>query len=42
MIDAAIDVAGLTKRYGKRTVVDDVSLAVQGGEVVALIGRGSG
>ena len=38
MIDPAIDVASLTKRYGKRTVVDGMSLAVQAGEVVALIG----
>jgi ABC-2 type transport system ATP-binding protein len=38
VIDPAIEVSGLTKRYGARAVVDDVSLAVQRGEVVALIG----
>jgi ABC-2 type transport system ATP-binding protein len=36
--ELAIEVTGLTKRYGSRAVVDDVSLAVQPGEVVALIG----
>ena len=35
---AAIDVDGLTKRYGDRTVVDGVSLQVRPGEVVALLG----
>jgi len=34
----AIQVDGLTKRYGRRTVVDDLSLEVRGGEVVALLG----
>ena len=31
-------VDGLTKRYGDRTVVDDVSLAVAQGEIVAVLG----
>jgi lipopolysaccharide export system ATP-binding protein len=33
-----IDVRGLTKRYGSRTVVDEVSLSVGAGEVVGLLG----
>ena len=35
---AAIDVDGLTKRYGGRTVVDEVSLQVHPGELVAVLG----
>jgi ABC-2 type transport system ATP-binding protein len=38
VIAPAIEISGLTKRYGARAVVDDVSLSVQPGEVVALIG----
>ena len=39
----AIDVRGLTKRFGKRTVVDDVDLAVAEGEIVGFLGpNGSG
>ncbi len=38
MTDPAVVVDGLTKRYGERTVVDDVSLHVRSGEVVALLG----
>jgi lipopolysaccharide export system ATP-binding protein len=46
MTDAAIDgdqhgalrVAGLEKSYGKRVIIRDVSLKVQPGEVVALLG----
>ena len=33
-----IDVKGLTKSYGPRTVVDNVSLNVRAGEVVGLLG----
>jgi ABC-2 type transport system ATP-binding protein len=35
---AAIEVAGLVKRYGQRTVVDGIDLRVQAGEIVALLG----
>jgi ABC-2 type transport system ATP-binding protein len=38
MTSPAIAVAGLTKRYGPRTVVDDVTMEVHAGEVVALLG----
>ena len=31
MPDAAIEVDGLTKRYGNQTVVDDVSFSVRTG-----------
>ena len=34
----AIEIDGLVKRYGQRTVVDGVSLTVERGEVVALLG----
>jgi len=37
-MDNAIDVDGLRKSYGGRTVVDDVSFHVAAGEVVALLG----
>jgi ABC-2 type transport system ATP-binding protein len=35
---AAVMVDGLVKRYGERTVVDGVSLAVAPGEIVAVLG----
>jgi ABC-2 type transport system ATP-binding protein len=39
----AIDVHGMTKRFGQRTVVDDVDLAVATGEIVGFLGpNGSG
>ncbi len=36
---AALEIDQLTKRYGERTVVDDVSLDVAAGTVVCLLGR---
>ena len=39
----AIDVSGLTKRFGARAVVDDVALRVAAGEIVGFLGpNGSG
>jgi ABC-2 type transport system ATP-binding protein len=38
MSAAAIEVDGLVKRYGSRTVVDDVAFVVEPGEVVGLLG----
>ncbi|MBN8491648.1 MAG: ABC transporter ATP-binding protein [Burkholderiales bacterium] len=39
----AIDVRGLTKRYGKHTVVDDVALQVRPGRICGFLGpNGSG
>jgi ABC-2 type transport system ATP-binding protein len=39
----AIDVRGLTKRFGERTVVDHVSLQVAAGEIMGFLGpNGSG
>lgn len=39
----AIDVRGLTKRFGSRTVVDDVSIQVRRGEICGFLGpNGSG
>jgi ABC-2 type transport system ATP-binding protein len=39
----AIDVRGLTKRYGERTVVDDLALQVRRGEICGFLGpNGSG
>ena len=39
----AIDVRGLTKRFGTRTVVDNVDLSVAAGEIVGFLGpNGSG
>jgi ABC-2 type transport system ATP-binding protein len=42
-VSAAIDVRGLTKRFGGRTVVDGVSMTVDRGEIVGFLGpNGSG
>jgi ABC-2 type transport system ATP-binding protein len=39
----AIDVINLTKRYGKKTVVDNIRLQVSCGEIVGFLGpNGSG
>lgn len=41
--ELAIDVRGLTKRYGRRTVVDDVDLQVRSGRICGFLGpNGSG
>ena len=34
----AIEVEGLTKRYGDRVVVDDVSFTVDEGEIFGIVG----
>ena len=36
--DAVLRTEGLVKRYGKRTVVNDVSINVRQGEIVGLLG----
>lgn len=36
--DAAIEVEGLVKRYGPRSVVDELTFSVQRGEIFALLG----
>ena len=38
MAEPAVAIGGLTKRYGDRTVVDDVSFEVRPGEIVVLLG----
>ena len=41
--DLAIDVAGMTKRFGSRTVVDHIDLKVRTGEIFGFLGpNGSG
>ena len=42
-IDLAIDVRGMTKRFGERTVVDHIELQVRRGEIYGFLGpNGSG
>ena len=41
--DSVIDVHGMTKRFGDRTVVDHVDLDVRAGEIFGFLGpNGSG
>lgn len=43
MTPAFLDVRGVTKRHGRRPVVDDVALQVQSGESIVIVGpSGSG
>jgi len=37
--DTAVDVRGLTRRYGERTVIDQLDLRIRRGEFVALLGE---
>lgn len=37
-VSSSLDARGLTKRYGRRRVVDDVHLTVRPGEIVGLLG----
>ena len=39
MVDKAIEVSGVVKRYGDKTVVSDVDLSVRSGERMVLIGH---
>jgi iron(III) transport system ATP-binding protein len=36
--DTVLELDGVTKRYGGTTVIDDLSLSVQGGELLTLLG----
>src|SRR5437763_12165398 len=41
--ELAIDVSGMTKRFGERTVVNDIALQVRTGEIYGFLGpNGSG
>jgi polar amino acid transport system ATP-binding protein len=33
-----VEISNLTKRFGDRTILDDISLSIEGGQTVALIG----
>jgi ABC-2 type transport system ATP-binding protein len=41
-IEPAVAVVGLTRRFGARTAIEDLSLSVDAGEVVGLIGANGG
>jgi ABC-2 type transport system ATP-binding protein len=38
MMTAVIEVTGLTKRYGGKSVVDDISFHVDQGEIFGILG----
>jgi ABC-2 type transport system ATP-binding protein len=40
--DSAIDVRGLTKRFGRRVAVEDLTLSVAPGEICGLVGANGG
>ena len=40
--DLAINVRGMTKRFGDRLILDNLSLTIRAGETVALIGPSGG
>lgn len=42
MTSAFLDVRGVTKRHGRRPVVDDISLQVQSGELMVIVGPSGG
>lgn len=42
MHDLSIDIARVTKRFGSRLVLDDISLTIRQGETVALLGPSGG
>ena len=37
--DAAVELRGVVKRYGERTVLDDFNLSIERGSFVAIVGR---
>ena len=39
MNDVIIKAEGLTKTYGKRTAIDDLSINIYGGRIIGLVGR---
>lgn len=34
-----IEIAGLTKRYGSQTVLDNIDFTVESGSIAAIVGR---